>query len=1224
MKIQELFDTGKRLDRKIESVVTFADHSAEDLKSEINEYIVTDKLRDSYNDVIDRMQTGFMDAANEVGIWVSGFYGSGKSSFAKYLGYSFDTSLVVDGMSFGEKLMNRIDEPGIKAMHNTIVKQYNPMVVMIDLTTQAQVGKKSNVSDIIYYETLKSLGVSISSDAIIIDFNALLRSEGRYEEFTKLLKERKGKDWEGVQRNALIAKSYASELAHEMFPDIFISKDSLRTMSSQPIENEQERVVRLIELVKQKTDNDKVLFILDEVGGYVSHNEDLITNLQGLMQILKDQFKGKVWLIGTAQQTLTEDNPNAQLNSNRLYILKDRFPIKVDIEAEDIKEIITKRLLGKSADGKKRLQQMFNASEGSIKMNTKLTITNARSRYIQPIESGRFADLYPFLPVHIDILLALLQKLASRTGGVGLRSVIRLIRDILVDNKLADENLGILANPSHFYDVLRPDMEKNSDYKEIVIATRQAANLFQDNSLAVALCKTIAVMQILDDFPLTFENICALLYKEIGKDTDKSQIRKLLNEIKATPGVTLEEVEGQFRFMTNAILSVKEERGNMTIPDQKRDYVLRELVKDILSPAPQVQIFGSKTIKPGVELTIGRRTQSIIPGDNLKINLTFVESPDFESKESKLRADSTEKQNERVMFMISTLTSPIEGLLNEIVRDEAIAIAHANDNNKEVRDYIKSQEEDAKAKKQEVHRLLQEAMNNSESIWRGQTEAVDSQTYVSKSLRKFAEKTFEKYSFAPKAVNTNSVRDIAKYDNWASLPDSLNPFGLVGSDGSINTSADALREVLEYISAKDPDGSKLLNDFEAAPYGWAKDTTRYLVALLLKGNKIIIRAGAKVFKMLTDKAAEAMKNNVQFGHVSISRNNDRQLNPKEFLKAKNNIVALFNSPNVALTFDSIAKAAFKAMTNGFKEDAESLAHDYQETGMAGGDIVNKAINFAKRIVSSEGSDAPVLLSQDDECFKAMKYVLDVRKNGVLSTVKTIRQRFKDISTLTDLPQLKAYFSEINNLRELYNSLLEDSNCVANATEFSDIYSKINSLTKQACADFCFEQNKNIKQDIDAKVASYDTDKLTEEQMADVQTQIGRIRLSEGDGTIGDLRAAINEYNLAFNPSGSIYKVSQTIVDYLIANEPKPEDYGKTSEKDEPKYGSEGTDGTGDGGSETKATGEDSKPKEYKIPKRTPVSVRRSMKKADVESFISRLKDAISDMDDIDTVELNLF
>ena len=59
-----------------------------------------------------------------------------------------------------------------------------------------------------------------------------------------------------------------------------------------------------------------------------------ILDLQGLAQNLKDLGHGKVWIVGTAQQTLTEDDPRAAINSPELYKLKDRFPIPVALEVQ--------------------------------------------------------------------------------------------------------------------------------------------------------------------------------------------------------------------------------------------------------------------------------------------------------------------------------------------------------------------------------------------------------------------------------------------------------------------------------------------------------------------------------------------------------------------------------------------------------------------------------------------------------------------------------------------------------------------------------------------------------------------------------------------------------------------------------------------------------------------------------------------------------------------------
>ena len=133
LKIQDLFDPSKQLNRTIESVVTFGAKTVQDLNSEIREYVVTNKLHQNYESVIQDLQSAFDNGSKEVGVWVSGFYGSGKSSFAKYLGLSFDKSLLIDGVAFGDKLMSRINDVGITAMHKTISARHNPQVVMIDL-----------------------------------------------------------------------------------------------------------------------------------------------------------------------------------------------------------------------------------------------------------------------------------------------------------------------------------------------------------------------------------------------------------------------------------------------------------------------------------------------------------------------------------------------------------------------------------------------------------------------------------------------------------------------------------------------------------------------------------------------------------------------------------------------------------------------------------------------------------------------------------------------------------------------------------------------------------------------------------------------------------------------------------------------------------------------------------------------------------------------------------
>ena len=148
--------------------------------------------------------------------------------------------------------------------------------------------------------------------------------------------------------------------------------------------------------------------------------------------------------------------------------------------------------------------------------------------------------------------------------------------------------------------------------------------------------KTIAIMQLLDDFCLNFENLCSLLFSQIGHPIDKVLLRELMNEIKETPGVTLQEIDGKFRFMTNAILSIQDERSQINPFENDKVNILKDSVKDILSPAPSVNIFGSKTINASVELVRNRKVNQLIPGGDIKLNIRFVDNADFEKEHTRL------------------------------------------------------------------------------------------------------------------------------------------------------------------------------------------------------------------------------------------------------------------------------------------------------------------------------------------------------------------------------------------------------------------------------------------------------------------------------------------------------------------------------------------------------------------------------------------------------------
>ena len=141
MTIRSLLDPSKDIYRTIEKVITYAASTDVHLKAEISEYVVTESIEEQFRKLLDRMQLAMESGGeNEVGVWVSGFYGSGKSSFTKYLGLAFDDQRTIDGTPFIKFLQDRLHKPQTKALLSTVAKRFPAAVVMLDLASEMLAG----------------------------------------------------------------------------------------------------------------------------------------------------------------------------------------------------------------------------------------------------------------------------------------------------------------------------------------------------------------------------------------------------------------------------------------------------------------------------------------------------------------------------------------------------------------------------------------------------------------------------------------------------------------------------------------------------------------------------------------------------------------------------------------------------------------------------------------------------------------------------------------------------------------------------------------------------------------------------------------------------------------------------------------------------------------------------------------------------------------------------
>src|SRR6266446_5966106 len=140
-QIRSLFDVSRALNRPIEKVITYQNRSDAQLRTEVSEYVVTDNINENFQRLLKAMQTALQGGGgHDIGVWVSGFYGSGKSSFTKYLGFALDRGMKVGGDSFLQLLQNQLKTASTRALFNRVSTTYDATIVLLDLASEMLAG----------------------------------------------------------------------------------------------------------------------------------------------------------------------------------------------------------------------------------------------------------------------------------------------------------------------------------------------------------------------------------------------------------------------------------------------------------------------------------------------------------------------------------------------------------------------------------------------------------------------------------------------------------------------------------------------------------------------------------------------------------------------------------------------------------------------------------------------------------------------------------------------------------------------------------------------------------------------------------------------------------------------------------------------------------------------------------------------------------------------------
>ena len=551
MNVRDLLS--RNPDRPIETVIRITDRDPQRVWVEMDEYVPTDRVKGHFQDFMDALLETRRGPTERVCIWISGFFGSGKSHFLKALGYLLQDETLSDPQ--GRPISSQrflCEKLGLQNYLPILQKEFRPRVLFINLLNyDVQSPDRPTLSRLIYQALLLQEG--LSTTFWVAAWERELKGLGRWEEFNQWVRREYRRSWEEERRmNAeAILRRALPALLPERYPDEETAASALRNSQRVHQEITPSQVAEALRQYAESADlrGGRTVVLLDEVGLYIGEDLPRLTDLKSLAEQVVQQGEGKVLLVATAQEALSDLVPKLTRDREILGYLRDRFRMVFRLEPTDVPEVVAHRLLEKTPQGAAHLRGILSRHQGALRAALRLTAW----------QDDEFIQQYPCHPYAVRLIQDIQagmrgsieeQRRLSRSE----RSLLKLVHAILRGEggilQGANQPVGWLVGLDLFYDALRGDLE--TVRSEQVRAMDEIARLGEAEGMPVArVAKALFLLQqVAQRYPCTPDHIAAALVDHVEADLHRlrtgveAALRRLQQE-----GWAVEE-GGQYRLLT--------------------------------------------------------------------------------------------------------------------------------------------------------------------------------------------------------------------------------------------------------------------------------------------------------------------------------------------------------------------------------------------------------------------------------------------------------------------------------------------------------------------------------------------------------------------------------------------------------------------------------------------------------------------------------------------------
>ncbi|NLY01510.1 MAG: BREX system P-loop protein BrxC [Rhodopirellula sp.] len=884
------------LSRKIEEIIQVDQSDEHSVHAEITEYVATDSIRDQYATLLKAVAEAPAEPHESVGVWVSGFFGSGKSSFAKNFGYALQNRTVL-GKNFADLLKQQVDHPQVSNFLDLINAQYPTEVILFDIAKEQDTRRVTQrIAEFIYAVVLRELGYAEDFD--IAELEIELEAERKLDQFVAKCKEIHGQDWQIVRKGAQ-RLSRASAVLHALDPGLYPAADSwARTQRNRDASVTVSTVVhRTFELFGRRRPGKALVLVIDEVGQHVARSGDKIEDLRATVEefgrvgrnLLKSRrIPAPCWIVITSQEKL--DEVVAAIDSKRVELakLQDRFRHRIDLAPSDIREVATKRVLAKKDAAVSLLKRLYAENQGSLNAALRLERTSRQAH----VSEEDFVQFYPYPPNYVDLCISImsgvrLQPGAPRHLGGSNRTIIKQAYEMLVSDRtaVAKASVGTMVTLDRVYELVEGNLsnERRTDIHEVGERFKSDPDA---RKWVLRVAKVICLLEFVRDLPRTEANIAAFLVDKVGDPAPLPHVQSAIKKLHAAQFIR--DTEDGWKLQTAQEKNWETEKKAHDPKPRDRNEIIRNALREIFSE-PALRTYRHKdcrTFRAGISV------DGATVGDEGDINLSLAvaeDDTDLPNRVNEARDESRQKAHESDLYWVFALTTEI---------DELVAQLYASRRMVEKYDQLRAQSkithDEATCLQDEKNAVmglesrlqskLTEALQKGTGMFRGVAhEAASLGRTLSEIVRKLLDQVvpdlYPKLEMGSRPLRGDEPDLLLKAADLTALPQVFytgdRGLGLVTKEGTKyipNATADVAKEVRDYLVSQSEYGNldaclgkALEQRFNHAPYGWERDMLRLVLAVLFRAGVIEVSFGGQKFDSFTEpRSREPFVNNTKF------------------------------------------------------------------------------------------------------------------------------------------------------------------------------------------------------------------------------------------------------------------------------------------------------------------------------------------------------------------------